>query len=454
MERADAPRAPRAAGLNRWLDTLPRTRLGRFTREVPAFRTCGVLGFYAAVLAAMGGALVARLSLVVMVAVALVCALSFFGYVYGRRWLTGRETLELLDQVWFAELVTVGALLALGVPVLPYLDVLAVALCPFLAAGRVGCTLVGCCHGRPSSFGITYRAEHAGDGFPRHLVGIRLLPVPAFEAAGLVTIGGAGLGALPFAPAGSVFAWFLVSYAILRFGLEELRGDVRPHLLGLSKPQWMSVAEFGVGLWLAQRTALEPVAAAPLMVVAVLLPLTLAGALGARWWFDRRRRVLHPDHLAEAQRLLDTACRDHAAGTPPVARRSSAGLSIAVSDGSTSGSVHVSLARGPDADLPLLCDVAARVLPRGAVHDVVLAGGVLHIVLFPDTAAAPPRASALYRAAVLRLQAEAIELETAPGTSAAPVPSRRSYFGNGPAVEPAAVVRRAAAVASAAQEAG
>ena len=33
----------------------------------------------------------------------------------------------------------------------PYLDATALGLGAFLACGRVGCTLAGCCHGRPAS---------------------------------------------------------------------------------------------------------------------------------------------------------------------------------------------------------------------------------------------------------------------------------------------------------------
>jgi hypothetical protein len=79
----------------------------------------------------------------------------------------GTRDLELLNQVWFAEPCTAGALLAMGIPLLPHLDVLAVALCRFLAAGRVGCTLVGCCHGRVPSIDFVYGEEHMRDGSPR-----------------------------------------------------------------------------------------------------------------------------------------------------------------------------------------------------------------------------------------------------------------------------------------------
>ena len=37
-------------GVNRWLDRLPRPRVGLVGREAPAFRTCGITGFYVGVI--------------------------------------------------------------------------------------------------------------------------------------------------------------------------------------------------------------------------------------------------------------------------------------------------------------------------------------------------------------------------------------------------------------------
>src|SRR5439155_15663713 len=235
-------------GLNAALDRLPRTHVASAAREAPAFRASGVTGFYGALLALTAGGLLAGRSWLVLAAIALVAAASFFVWAFVRRAVSGREEVVLLEHVWFAEACVAGGLAAIGEPVLPYLDVLAVALCVFLAGGRIGCLVAGCCFGRPSSLGIRYGPEAADDGFPRHLVGVRLLPVPAFEAAGLLVLGAAGLAALPPAHAGVVFPVFLASYAVLRFGLEALRGDRRPHVLGLSVNRWMCVTELGVAL--------------------------------------------------------------------------------------------------------------------------------------------------------------------------------------------------------------
>jgi prolipoprotein diacylglyceryltransferase len=422
--------------LNQLLDTIPRTRFGRATREVPAFRTCGVVGYYLAVLVAMGGGLLAGVSLLVMAVVALVCAASFFVYVYVRRWLTGRETLELLDQVWFAELCTAGALLAIGVPLLPYLDVLAVALCPFLAAGRVGCTLVGCCHGRPSSIGFVYGEEHVRDGFPGYLAGVRLFPVPALEAAGLALIGLSGLLALPFAPAGHVFAWFLIAYAVLRFGLEWLRGDVRLQWLGLSKPQWMALVEFGIGLWIAGGAG-SGFQLGDVLLVGVLVA-ALVVALVARRTFELRPRLLASVHLRELWEATAAPAGPNGVGLPVVPlRATSLGVSLGVSpaDSEYDAVLHVSLSL-PEGrrDLALLCELAAHAFPRLLPEaGRASAAGVLHLRVpagpAPDVdlEAAERLGRALFGAVARALQAPIEEPSAAPPPGG--IEPRRGYFG-------------------------
>ena len=428
--------------LNRFLDSLPRTRVGSLTREAPAFRTCGVAGFHVAVAAAFGGALLAGRSLPVTAIVCLTCALSFFAYTYLRRWVTGREALVLLEHVWFAEVSVAAVLAALGEPPLAYLDVVGPALALFLAGGRTGCLLVGCCHGRPSSLGIVYGEEAARDGFPSHLVGVRLFPVQALEAAGLVLIGLTGLAALPFAAQGHVFAWFLAGYAVLRFGTEALRGDVRPHLLGMSVPRWMALAELGAALWIARDPA-DP-AARDLGLLAVLL-LALAGSLLARRAFDRRPALLSGAHAAELRRAVAGAAASASAGEGergPALRVTSAGVSAAVSPAGA-GRLHVSLSlNGGPRDLEALCRLAAAALPGLDPGEVRAGpGGVLHlpvrVVREEDGAAAPDAAGeALYGEVVRRLQADrdggGAPAPAAPGARPdAPDPAaegRRAYF--------------------------
>ncbi|MFN0122731.1 MAG: prolipoprotein diacylglyceryl transferase family protein, partial [Blastocatellia bacterium] len=349
--------------LNDLFDALPRTRAGLLTHEVPAFRACGVTGFYIALITAFAGCLLTGRSLLVMACLNLVCAFAFYAYTYLRRWITGVEMLVLLEHVWFALACNALALWLLGEPVLAYMDILGVALCPFLAAGRFGCTLVGCCHGKPSAIGVVYDEQCARDGFGRHLVGVRLFPVPAMEAAGLILIGLIGLAALPFAPVGRVFAWFLLAYSIMRFGLEGLRGDRRPHLWGFSQARWMAMAETALALRLGAPAQRMPGAA-----IYALLALALIAAVYFRWRLDWRRQLFLPPHLAELQQA---AQRNFPAlpaysPAPPVSHTTSQQVTMAISPaGAEQGHLaHISLSL-PDrrSDLLTLCDLAALVFP-------------------------------------------------------------------------------------------
>ena len=408
--------------VNEVLDRLPRTRFGRASREVPAFRTCGVTGFYVAVVLTLGAALLTERSLLVAAALCAVCGVSFFAYAYFRRWVRGAENLVLLEHVWFAELCVAGVLFALGEPVLAYLDLIAVGLCFFLAGGRVGCLLVGCCHGRPSSLGIRYGEEEALDGFPRHLVGVRLLPVPALEAAALLGIGVSGLAALPSAPAGAVFTWFLVAYSVVRFGLEGLRGDVRPHVAGMSVNRWMCVAElaFALVLWTHEHGGFGTRELVLLgSLVALLVVVLVIHALA-----DPRRRMLSHAHLDQVRSFArapgELRAETTTEGIVVAATPAPDGMPLA----------HVSLSRADGAFAPrLLCDLAAWAFP-GVVADGAFAseGGVLHVlvadVAVPVTDAART-ASALFGEVCRRRQSETGHVEGAPLRTA-----RASYFGD------------------------
>ena len=179
------------------------------------------------------------------------------------------------------------------------------------------------------TFGATtwnsgYGDAAAGAGFPRHLVGVRLLPVPALESAGLIVIGATGLAALPFAPAGAVFTWFLASYAIMRFGLEALRGDRRPHFLGLSVNRWMCVTEItvalAIGAWPLDRRE---------WALASFLGAALVACVVLRRARDDRRRLFAARHLDELRRTVAELAAG--VGEQPLVARTSAGAAVAVS---------------------------------------------------------------------------------------------------------------------------
>lgn len=353
----------RGAGVNRWLDQLPRTRFGRWSREVPAFRSCGTIGFYAALVATLAGGLLRGASLMVLAVVAASCAFSFYGWASLRRAITSREELVLIEHVWIALLAASLTLRVLGQPALYHLDIIAVGLAIFLAAGRVGCLLVGCCHGKPAAMGITYGAEHALEGFPRHLVGVRLFPVPAIEALSLALIGLSGLAALPFAPAGSVSSWFLGAYSIVRFGLEGLRGDRRPHWWGLSVGRWMAVTELVVVAVILERSRGADWWRSPAAIAVLVLGSLLLVGVVSRHRRSLARRLLRPRHLRSLRALVRE--RFETAEPRPKGAKTEAGVTVALSRAEEAAGCYVSL-RLPDGlhDVALLAAVAARALPE------------------------------------------------------------------------------------------
>lgn len=103
------------------------------------------------------------------------------------------------------------------------------------AIGRIGCLLAGCCFGDQTDlwWGIELHGAH------RH-------PTQALESIGLFIIAGFLLKARPSLKA---IAGYFVSYGLLRFGIEVLRGDEIRGLWGAMTPsQWISLGFILVGI--------------------------------------------------------------------------------------------------------------------------------------------------------------------------------------------------------------
>ncbi|HWK90376.1 MAG TPA: prolipoprotein diacylglyceryl transferase family protein, partial [Longimicrobium sp.] len=253
----------------------------------------------------------------------------------------------------------------------------------FLACGRVGCLMVGCCHGRPYAWGVRYRGEHADAGFAAHLVGVRLFPVQLVESAWVAATVAVGM-AMVFAgaPPGAALAWYVVAYDVGRFLFEFARGDVdRPYHAGFSQAQWLSlVLTLGVGA--AELAGLLPLAPWHLAAGPALALAMAAVALRRRRDGARRFRLLHPRHLDELARLL-AAPPPAAAGAVPIARTS---LGIRLSTGRADGVRHHTLSADgglTEGDAGALAAALARL--RGAspasARVVPGAGGIYHVLL-------------------------------------------------------------------------
>lgn len=237
--------------INAFLDTHVASRMVFKKRAFSAFQFLGYSGLVVAVLLAMGMVISMGLSPIVMALVILVAVLSFLGLAMVTKIITGEERLTYYHHEIAVIAATIGVLAILRQPILPYLDVTILGVGAFLAFGRAGCFMVGCCHGRPSRWGVRYREQHALDGFGAHFVNVRLFPIQAVESLAVFFIVLAGCWfVLTGRPPGTAFAWYVISYDLVRYCFEFLRGDPeRPYLWGFSEAQWTSLALMVVVVW-------------------------------------------------------------------------------------------------------------------------------------------------------------------------------------------------------------
>lgn len=102
----------------------------------------------------------------------------------------------------------------------------------FHAFGRIGCFMAGCCYGIPCNFGFAMAASPDVVRFPVQLV----------ESLCCFIIFFALLIIEKHFPNIKLLNVYLISYAIIRFGLEFLRGDsIRGLFLCFSTSQWISL---------------------------------------------------------------------------------------------------------------------------------------------------------------------------------------------------------------------
>ena len=359
-----------------------------------AFHRCGAAGVAVATGGALALAGAAGRSVATMAALAAVGVAAFLAVAVVRKAASGGEERLVFYHDAAAVLAAVAlACAALGEPVAAYLDISAAALMGFLACGRVGCLLAGCCHGRPARWGVRYGRLHAGRTVCVHLSGPRLLPVQAFEAAAAAALAVGGAVAVLVAPAGTALALVAAGYAAVRLGLELVRGDsVRPSAGGLSEAQWTS---------LSVAAAAAAGAGAAGLAVAPWLAAVAAGLAAAAALIVLRRRadpdayaLTEPRHVEEIASALGLVTRvpdamaERVAGVPLAGRdpvhvaRTSRELRL--SAGSVDGVGHVTLSstRAPlsDAAARRLAALVTALLELGGAPEVVRRGGFVHVL--------------------------------------------------------------------------
>ncbi len=309
--RSFAARARSAA--NRLFDRLVRARLTVLGRSRSSFRVWGYSGLASAILLGIFLVAIQDLSFGVLAALTATGCATFLTLAMGTKIVTGEEKLIYYHH-------EVGILLAAGIvlrllnqPVLPYLELTLLAVGMFLAWGRVGCLMVGCCHGRPHSWGVRYGPAHAEDGFAEHLTGVRLFPIQLLES---ITVFGAVIwGTLLIVlgrPPGEALALYVMGYGAARFLFEFARGDAdRPYFAGFSEAQWTSILLMSLVVGAGLRGSL-PLHAWYVGSVALVAACALAVVGRRRLAPVPTHEILHPHHLDEVARIL-RASHDFAA---------------------------------------------------------------------------------------------------------------------------------------------
>lgn len=269
-------------------------------RKISTFLVCGWVGVISAsgltsYLISLRELSHALLLLLIIVAIATFLSLAMLMKV-----LVGEERLIYYHQE-VAVLLTVGTTLwLLGESILAYLEIILLGIGLFLAFGRIGCFLVGCCHGLPSSWGVTYSDEHRKRGFTHYFVGVRLMPVQLIESSFvfLIVLVGTLLVRADASP-GAALVWYIIAYDTLRFFLEFWRGDPdRPYFSHLSEPQWISIllVMLVLGLGLGGILPMEGFHyGAALLLLLAAVTVELNARLGQR----AAKQFFHPHHLSE-----------------------------------------------------------------------------------------------------------------------------------------------------------
>lgn len=134
-------------------------------------------------------------------------------------------------------------------PVLRTMDVFAPSIALGHAIGRVGCFVAGCCWGAPTHlpWAVTFTSQESHDRFGTP-INIPLHPSQLYESGAELVIMAALIWMFrrPHRD-GSIVAWYLVLYSVVRFLVEFVRNHEQSLVWGLSLTQWISLATLAAG---------------------------------------------------------------------------------------------------------------------------------------------------------------------------------------------------------------
>ena len=127
------------------------------------------------------------------------------------------------------------------------------------AFGRIGCFFYGCCYGRDSDAWCAVTFPMGSPSWYEHgRKMVSVLPTQLFEAAALLVLFGglmwvwfkfkhSDTGAQRGMGPGCITGFYLIGYAVIRFGIEMLRGDPRAAVGPFSISQAISIGMLIIG---------------------------------------------------------------------------------------------------------------------------------------------------------------------------------------------------------------
>jgi hypothetical protein len=318
-----------------------------------SYRVLGTLGYFAGLAVVLVFGARAGLSGSTLAVVASVPPIAFLCAVKVSALVFGYERIVFYEKTLAALAATALVLWLTGGELVAGLDLATLGIGAFLAFGRIGCLMVGCCFGRPASFGVRYTLSHADAGFPFRLVGRRLFPIQLLDA-GVSAL--AIAGALRFAERpGQAALIYLSAYGVARFLLEFWRGDGnRPCWLGVTEAQWTG---------LAIALAIAVIAPSPL-TLAIAGAFTVACSaliVARRLLLFQRYWLTFPAHVDELHAMLERL------------RRANQGTGLVSSLG-----LHLSrhtLAEAPNPRDDLVLSLGQKALESGSVRALARALG-------------------------------------------------------------------------------
>jgi Prolipoprotein diacylglyceryl transferase len=142
-------------------------------------------------------------------------------------------------------------------------------------------------------------------------------------------------------PPGAALTFLIISYGLVRFILEFVRGDgCRPYILGFSEAQWTSIL-FMIGVIVLEFAGYVPVQYWHIGATALAMLIMVSAAL-RRWLTGTQNyELLHPRHVTEVAEVLHELA--HAQTNGPPLRSDAVPMGLRV--GATSRGIVISAGR-------------------------------------------------------------------------------------------------------------